>query len=208
MGKSFIYLILFGVSLLFFSSLAEAQNAFENLKDTFESDSVFTASFEHEYRDTFTGESQRTEGTIWIGKTHYKIISGDNIMVVDGEISRVYDSVKNRVIVSEYVEEEDDFAPSRMLQGADEHYRPSEKELDNGGTLVRLITEDPFSIFESVEIYLDQSEIPERIVAIDQVENELVTNFYDGRFLQASDNMFRFPHPEGAEEIDLRHGSP
>lgn len=191
-------------------SFAQAQSGeiFDSLKERFNGNQVFTAAFEHEYRDTFTGETQRTEGTIWIGKDRYKIISGENIMVVDGEISRVYDSSKNRVIISEYVEEDDDFAPSRMLQGVDDTYTTSEESTQGGGAIIRLVSEDPFSIFSAVEIFLNRDEQPEKIEAVDQVENELVTIFYEGQFIDATNTIFRFPRPEGAEEIDLRHGSP
>src|SRR5690625_4621338 len=47
---------------------------FGQLRHHFESGEIFKATFEHEFLDTFTGESQRTEGTIWIGKEQYKII--------------------------------------------------------------------------------------------------------------------------------------
>lgn len=180
---------------------------FDNLKERFETNQVFAAYFLHEYNDTFTGEQQTTNGTIWVGKDHYKIESGDNIMVVDGEISRVYDSSKNRVITSDYVEEDDDFAPSRMLQGVDESYSVIEYTSQSGGTEILLTSEDPFSIFIQVTIFLDSSGYPLRIEAIDQMENELVTYFDEGRFVDLSEHTFLFEYPENAELIDLRHGS-
>lgn len=181
----------------------QSDNHFALLRQNFDAGDVFTASFEHEYLDTFTGESQHTEGTIWIGKDRYKIISGSNVMVVDGEVSRVYDSLKNRVIISNYVEEEDDFAPSRMLQGVDDSYEVSETT-DNGRPEIRLATEDPFAIFTDVIIQLNEQVIPQKITATDQVENELITQFYEGSFITPSENIFRFAQPEAAEVIDLR----
>lgn len=176
---------------------------FAQLRQNFETGNIFTASFEHEYLDTFTGESQHTEGTIWIGKDRYKIISGANVMVVDGEVSHVYDSLKNRIIISNYVEEDDDFAPSRMLQGVDDSYEIS--QTTNGGKPeIRLVTDDSFAVFTDVIIQLSEQVIPQKITATDQVENELTTQFYGGSFITPSDNLFRFPQPEGAEIIDLR----
>lgn len=180
---------------------------FERLKERFESGSVFTAEFTHTYNDDFTGESQVTEGTIWVGEQQYKIRNGGNLMVVDSEISRVYDSTKNRVIISEYVEEEDDFAPSRMLQGVDEQYRVSENELADGNTEVTLTSEDPFTVFIRVIILLNESGIPQSITAVDQVENRLVTEFREGRFVPEDEEIFQFDYPPEAEIIDLRPGS-
>jgi len=202
--KLFIGLIL----LLFTSAQAWSQNtpAFDNLKEKFASGQVFKADFTHEYNDTFTGDQQITEGTIWVGKEQYKMRSGESIMLVDGETSRVYDSTKNRVIISDYIEEEDDFAPSRMLQGVDDSYSVEESNED-GNTVIKLASDDPFSIFMNVSIYLNGSGIPTRIVAIDQVENELITTFTQGTFLSKTPDIFQFQYPENAEEIDLRHDS-
>ncbi len=178
---------------------------FDLLKSQFESNRVFFAEFTHEYNDTFTGEQQLTTGTIWVGKDKYKMNSGSNFMLVDNDISRVYDSTKNRVIISEYIEEDDDFAPSRMLQGVDESFNVSEQPLENGQTVIRMVSEDPFSIFISVTIYLDNSGVPVRIEALDQVDNELLTTFNNGRFIDEEEGLFEFNYPEDAEWIDLRH---
>lgn len=178
---------------------------FDRLKSQFENSRVFFAEFTHEYNDTFTGEQQLTTGTIWVGKDKYKMNSGSNFMLVENDISRVYDSVKNRAIISEYIEEDDDFAPSRMLQGVDNSFIVSEQQLENGQTVIRMDSEDPFSIFISVTIYLNNSGIPVRIEALDQVDNELVTAFRNGRFMDDEGDLFDFNSPDDAEWIDLRH---
>ncbi len=179
---------------------------FDQLKQKFEDGWVFESDFVHEYNDTFTGDQQVTEGRIWVGKEQYKMRSGESIMLVDGEISKVYDSTKNRVITSDYIEEEDDFAPSRMLQGVDDSYSVEEQNAENH-TVIELTSDDPFSIFMRVSIFLSPSGIPTRIVAIDQVENELITTFNQGEFIQKTPDIFQFQYPENAEEIDLRHDS-
>jgi outer membrane lipoprotein-sorting protein len=207
----FLKILVYKTVLILILSMGSAINSeaqsLDSLRATFEQGEVFTSGFEHIYKDTFTGENQTTTGTIWIDSSQYKIISGNSIMVVDGEVSYVYDSTKDRVIISEYVEEDDDFAPSRMLQGVDSSYTISEEPVEEGGVRIQMVSDDPFSIFSEVFIRLNESGIPQRIEAIDQVENELVTTFFDGKFISSSDSLFRFPNPEGAEVIDLRHES-
>ncbi len=205
--KSLDYKIALLLALYIASAIKIEAQSLDSLRATFEEGDVFTSAFEHIYKDTFTGENQTTTGTIWIDSSQYKIISGNSIMVVDGEVSYVYDSTKDRVIISEYVEEDDDFAPSRMLQGVDSSYTISEQSLDEGGVRIQMVSDDPFSVFSEVFVSLNESGVPQRIEAIDQVENELITTFFDGRFISASDTLFRFPNPEGAEVIDLRHES-
>jgi outer membrane lipoprotein-sorting protein len=202
----------FAICLLLFSGIglhqAGAQNtpAFDQLKQSFEDGHIFHAEFTHRYEDSFTGETQQSEGVIWIGKEQYKIEGMDQIMVVDGEISRVYDGAKNRVIVSDYVEEEDDFAPSRMLQGVDDTYRVSETS-QNGQTEIVLHSDDPFSIFETVTILLDSNGHPKEINATDQAENVLVTSFSNGTFTEPTGGLFDLETPADAELIDLRYNT-
>src|SRR6056297_203014 len=81
--------------------VAQDTPQFDQLKQKFEDGLVFEADFIHEYNDTFTGDQQITEGKIWVGKQQYKMRSGESVMLVDGEISKVYDSTKNRVITSD-----------------------------------------------------------------------------------------------------------
>jgi outer membrane lipoprotein-sorting protein len=180
---------------------------FDRLKQAFREGRIFSAIFTHEYNDSFTGEQQFSEGRIWIGSDRYKIEGESQQMLIDGEVSTVYDGSKNRVIVSEYIEEEDDFAPSRMLQGADSTFSVTEETIPGDGTRVMLKSDDPFSVFMEVMIYIDESGNPLRIEAIDQAENELITRFELGEFTENRDDLFQLEIPVDAEVIDLRAGS-
>ncbi|WP_176719465.1 LolA family protein [Rhodohalobacter halophilus] len=178
---------------------------FDRLKANFEEGLILEADFSHLYKDAFTGEEQYSEGKIWIGKEKYRIEGDMQSMVVDGEISTVFDRSRNRVIISEYIEEEDDFAPSRMLQGVDESFSVSEESGNEGQTVVTLASDDPFTVFQTVRIYLNENGSPERIVAVDQVENELITMFENGSFRSAEPTIFELNIPDEAEKIDLRY---
>lgn len=177
---------------------------FDSLKVAFEEGRIFNALFSHEYNDSFTGEQQYSEGEIWIGRDRYKIEGSNQQMLVDGDISTVFDGTKNRVIISEYVEEEDDFAPSRMLQGADSSFSVTEETIPGRGTRVYLQSEDIFSVFREVLIFIDESGNPVRIEAIDQAENQLITRFEQGDFRELREDMFQLEVPVDAEVIDLR----
>lgn len=178
--------------------------AFDQLREEFDRERIFQAVFTHSYEDSYTGEENRTEGRIWIGKDSYRVEGRDQVMVVDGEISRVYDRSRERLLISTYEEEEDDFAPSRMLQGVDESYRVTEDE-NAGNTQITLRSDDPFSLFASVEITLDSEGIPLTILAVDQADNRLITQFEDGRFSDPTPDLFELSIPEGTERVDLRH---
>jgi len=181
---------------------------FDELKSKFETGQIFSADFRHQYNDAFTGEQTVTEGKIWIGKEKYRIEADNQVMVVNGDLSKVYNRARNRLIISPYIEEEDDYAPSRMLQGVDDSYIVSEKSSDSGNPVILLENEDPFAVFEQVQITLDAEEMPREIEAIDQAENRLVTQFNNGRFIDRENSIFEMDVSGSAEIIDLRHESP
>ncbi|MFU8812187.1 MAG: LolA family protein [Balneolaceae bacterium] len=204
----------FSTTLLFvlmvsYSGIAVAQEdtpRFNQLKAMFEDGTVFVADFNHVFEDAFTGERQETDARITIGKDRYRIENDLQAVVVDGETSVVYDATKNRVITSDYVEEEDDFAPSRMLQGVDESYTVTEQQAGNE-TVLELITDDPFAIFTSVTIRLSENLHPTEIYAVDQAGNVLTTRFRNGFFDDPAEGLFELSIPDDAEVIDLRYDS-
>ena len=203
MKQTTVILTIILSSVFWMDGLAQTPR-FDQLKESFEEGRIFEAEFSHFYRDAFTGEEQQSEGKIWIGKKKYRIEGDTQSMVVDCEISTVYDQSRNRVIVSEYIEEEDDFAPSRMLQGVDESFSVEEEVNDDGGVEITLTSDDPYTVFQNVTIMLNSDGDPVRIVAIDQVDNELITSFEEGFFTTADSEIFELEVPDDAERIDLR----
>ena len=195
------------MSLFLVGNLFAQTPQFDRLKENFEQNRIFESDFSHLYKDAFTGEEQYSEGKIWIGKERYRIEGDLQTMVVDGEVSTVYDQSRNRVIISDYIEEEDDFAPSRMLQGVDESFEVSERTLQNGNAEITLTSDDPFTVFNTVTIFLNSEGNPEEIVAVDQADNELITTFRNGSFTEESTDLFRVEVPADAELIDLRYDS-
>lgn len=184
-------------------TLAQSQ-VFEELKTRFQEGVVFKAEFEHAYTDAYTGDVSSSEGMIWIDQNGYKLESDDKVIVVDGELSQVYEAFRNRLIISEYDPEEDDFAPSRMLSGLDDTYSSSQEKLSGGNTLITLVTQDDFATFLTVEIEVNAELEPLKITAYDFADNVIVTTFQNGRFENRTENTFKLDVPEDAEIVDMR----
>lgn len=183
---------------------AQAQTPhFDRLQQRFSDGELMQARFVHTYQDSYTGEQNRSEGEIWIAGDAYRVEDERQTMIVDGEISRIYDADRNRLLINTYIEEEDDFAPSRMLQGVKDSYSVS--ELERRSTVsIQLTTDDPFELFREVEIVLNSDGVPLEIRALDQADNLLTTRFQDGRFEPMNPGVFSLSLPEGVERIDLR----
>lgn len=203
-GSLKVVTLLIVLLLLTGSNLLAQTSNFDLLKERFESGEVFAADFDHTYTDSYTGESTSSAGQIWIDQVRYKLMADEQTIVVDGETSRVYDEDRNRVIIDTYYPDEDDFAPSRMLSGIDSTYTVSERK-QGSRTLITLSSTDDFSVFAEVEILLDADLRPLRIVAIDISDNEIVTNFSNGRFYAPESNLFQLEYPENAEVVDMRY---
>jgi|SRR5690625_376462 len=181
------------------------ERPFAQLKEKFEEGQIFSADFQHRSLDSYTGDTVSSDGWIWVGRERYKVRSGHQSVVVNGETSMVYDNNRNRVIISDYEPAEDDFAPSRILNGIDSTFTVDAQERREDQFYIRLTSGDPFAIYKKVEIFLSESLIPQKIRAVDPVDNIITTQFNDGKFVSARQEMFLLDYPEGAEIVDMRN---
>lgn len=202
--KNSILFLIFGFFVV--AQAGYAQDApFEQLKQKFENGQIFKADFNHKYVDSYTDETVENSGEIWVGENQYKVESPNQLVAVNGDISRVYDSERNRVIISTYVPEEDDFAPSRILNGIDSTYTIDEQEKKGDTYLITLSSDDPFALFQNVEITLNSNLVPLKIFVRDPADNLITTTFSGGSFINKRENIFELEYPANAEIIDMRN---
>ncbi len=205
MNKQIFILPLIAV-LFWVTAAAQAQKEpFEVLKQRFESGKVLHAQFRYSFEDTFTNETSANTGILWITGEQYKIISPPQTILVDGKTSKVYDAKRNRLIISEYVEEDDDFAPSRILNGIDSTYTLVQQKAVNDEYIIELRSQDPFSLYKQITITLNRQFVPIEIIAIDRADNIITTTFFDASFTEASTAEFDITYPDDAKIIDLRN---
>lgn len=174
------------------------------LKSKFAENVHFRAEMSHHFTDSYTKEVTSTYGTIWFGKDRYKIDTPDQIIVVNGDLSTVYNKAQNRVIISTYNADEDEFAPSRFFAGQRDTYRSEDFRGQDGTTSIMITSDDPFELFTEVKITISRDGLPLEIEAIDQMENNIKTAFRFGRFERSSNAVFTIQYPDNAEIIDLR----
>lgn len=188
------------------SSPVQAQESpFSQLKQKFEEGAIFNADFHHQSVDSYTQDTVASRGEIWVGERQYKVQSENQSVVVNGKTSMVYDENRNRVIVSKYEPEEDDFAPSRILNGVDSTFTVETQEQQENQIYIRLASDDPFAIYKKVEIYLSKALVPEKIRAVDPVDNVITTTFDEGQFIARQQDMFLLEYPDSAEIVDMRN---
>lgn len=204
-GGAKILLKPFLLLLITFITAAQVQQKpFEVLKQHFESGDVLHAQFRYQYKDTFTNQTSTNAGILWISGEEYKVVSPPQTIFVDGETSKVYDAKRNRVIISKYVEEEDDFAPSRFLNGIDSTYALAGQKTIENGYLIKLESQDPFSLYEKITIELNKQYIPAEIRAVDRAGNIITTRFIDASYISNKRANLYINYPDDAKIIDMR----
>lgn len=202
-----VIVVLIGIIVgLGLPSLALGQQSyFSDLKQTFEDGSIFKADFYHQTVDSYTQDTVGSDGRIWVGGQKYRVEADNKSVVVDGETSMVYDENRNRVIISNYEPEDDDFAPSRILNGVDSTFTVQTQEKRDNEIYILLSSDDPFAIYQEVEIFLSKSLVPKKIKAVDPADNVITTTFSDGIFMKPEEGMFTLSYPESAEKVDMRN---
>lgn len=167
---------------------------------------IFYAQMEHYFKDGFTDEEVTTEGEVWVAENGYKIITSGQHISVQNEVSTVYNRAENKVIISTYYPEDDDFAPSRLLGSYEDRFEITGVETpEEGLRRVSLASSDPFEIITSARLLIEAgSLLPQGMFAEDQTGNTYETSFRNGAFLPADEVDFTLEWPENAEIIDLR----
>ncbi|WP_441001119.1 LolA family protein [Fodinibius sp. SL11] len=200
-----IILIVYIVGLGLPSLTLGQESPFSKLKQTFENGSIFKAEFHHQTVDSYTRDTVASSGHIWVGNQEYRVQADNKSVVVDGKTSTVYDEDRNRVIISKYEPEDDDFAPSRILNGVDSTFTVQNQEIRENEIYILLSSDDPFAIYKKVELFLTKSLIPKKIVAVDPADNIITTTFSEGKFMKPEEGMFTLSYPESAEKVDMRN---
>lgn len=203
-----VYLTLLFAAVLFPASLygnvVNDSPALERLKQQFAQDVMFRAEMSHFFTDSFSGETTEVYGTIWFARDRYRIETPDQVVVVSGATSTVLNIRQNRVIISYYDADEDEFAPSRFFASDNEAFNSTDQLNSDGSTTIMITSDDPFELFQQVEIRLTREGNPMQIDAIDQMDNSVRTMFRFGRFSAIDASRFELLPPQGAEIVDLR----
>ena len=193
------------VTLFLGEPLLAQENYLNLIQDKLRNGAILSAQFNHEFLDAYTQEISRNEGSIWLGWQQYRIETVGQIIVVNGELSKVLDRGRNRVIISEYDSELDDFAPSKIIGGLGNTYQLVDIKCRHNTQEFNLQSSDSFSTFEQMSIRINSDLKPVDLSALDMGANRMQTDFSAVKYLPSSNILFELIIPEGAEIIDMRY---
>ncbi|TNE71820.1 outer membrane lipoprotein carrier protein LolA [bacterium] len=199
-GKLFVLLVM----LITSSGASWAQSkGLELIKKELKNGKALQAELVHTFIDTFTGDTSKSTGKVWIHKNGYRVESDDRIIAVFDSVSTVYSIVKNQVIISPYNKEDDDFAPSRFINATENEYKINEKKEKNVWQ-IELINLDDFAVFRQILMLVDTKGFPMKITALDQQSNVNESAFTKSSYVSYSNKLKMVDYPESAEIVDLR----
>jgi len=193
------------VALLLGAPLLAQVNYLNLIQDELRNGAILSAQFNYEFIDAYTQETSSNEGSIWIGWQQYRIETVGQIIVINGDLSKVLDRGRNRVIISEYDSELDDFAPSKIIGGLGNTYQVVNTKSWHNTQEFNLQSSDSFSTFEQMSIRIDSDLKPVDFSALDMGANRMRTSFSEVKYLTSSNNLFELIIPKSAEIIDMRY---
>lgn len=185
---------------------ADSVTVLDRISTRLQQGEVFHAQMQHQFVDGFTGDEVLTEGEVWVAADGYKIITDTQHISVQDDVSTVYNLREQKVIISTYYPEDDDFAPSRLLGSYSDRFSITGVETpEEGYKRITLESTDPFEVITNARLLIDESSLlPVGMFAEDQTSNTYETSFSEGRFTALSETDFSLDWPEQAEIIDLR----
>ncbi len=188
----------------------EADTIFERLLTKYNSIDGLRAEFTQTMSSAYSDEDQSFTGQLVLQGEMYRVETGTEILIVNGEETYVYRPNEQQVLINDVVEDEASFTPSTFLLNYDERFDVLNVESVtlNGARhyQLNLRPKSADSFFREATIWLrDRDDIITKLSMLDVNETRMVFTLDNIELNPALDtNTFQFTPPDGVEIIDLR----
>lgn len=205
-------LVVLGVS--FAGQPARAQTSadavFKRLLDKYNSISALSAEFTQTMTSAFSEGAETFSGRLVLQGEKYRVETGSETLVVDGEALYVYRPADKQVLINDIVEDEYSFSPMDFLTNYDERFEVAgvtTETLDGQKHhRLRLRPKNPDAFYREATLWMrDRDALVTRLEVTDANETRMtfvLKNINLDPTLDAG--TFRFVTPAGVEEVDLR----
>jgi len=167
--------------------------------------------FEEIYYWSLTGEENRLEGEMFLGKDNrFRIETEDQTIVSDGKILWTYSKPSNRVLIDQIIETDQSLLPMqiffRFTKGYEVKSLGEEKIQDLDCQILKFQSKSDDELIPEITVWVDQKKwLPRRIEQMDLSDNKsvyLLKQIEQERVAIKSDFIFQIP--EGAEVIEMQ----
>jgi outer membrane lipoprotein carrier protein len=161
------------------------------------------------------GQMNSLSGTLTLQGDRYRVETGRQTLVTNGETTWIYTPARGQVLVNDYVEDETAFSPSHFFDGYRERYRVAgvrtaqRDGAERDGAEHRVLTlepKEPGAFFREVTLWMRASDaVITRLTVEDANASTMTFTLRDVSFgVPTSASTFRFDAPQSAEVVDLR----
>ncbi len=188
----------------------DAGAVFERLLNKYHAITGLRAAFTQTTTSAYADGEDTFRGVLILQGEKYRVETGAEILVVDGEVLTVYRPVEKQVLINDVTEDENSFSPSEFLLHYDRRFEVAGVETAQlGGQRhfkLRLRPKNPDSFFREATLWMrDRDDLITRLELTDANETRMVFTLTDIELNPVLDAAtFTFTPPEGVEVIDLR----
>lgn len=189
---------------------AQSASLVERVRAQYGEDTRLKARFVQHISSDFLETEERYAGVVWIAGNRYRIETGSQTIVSDGELTWIHNIAESQVLINAIDDTDDGFSLTSFLAEFDTAYtiEVAEDELVDGQRqhVLQLAPTDAFASFKTVTMWIRPSDLAVlsmHVVDLNDVSMRFMLSEVDFGLAMAA-SSFTFNLPDGVEVIDLR----
>ncbi|PIQ63786.1 MAG: hypothetical protein COV99_00900 [Bacteroidetes bacterium CG12_big_fil_rev_8_21_14_0_65_60_17] len=206
----FRFLIVLLWAALWAAPDSAAQQLKQDIRARYGESTTFTAHFNQHVTSAFLDSDERYSGRLWLRGPAYRVETGGQTIVSDGEHVWIHNIAEKQVLLSLAEDNSDDFSLVSFLSEFDTAYesaeRPDTTIQNQRLRTLELTPTDPFATFQTVTMWARPRDAAVvRLRVVDQSDVVMHFTLSDLDFPdELPDATFQFDIPDGVELVDLR----
>lgn len=191
-------------------SADEAEMLLQRVQSHYASADGLRATFTQRTRSPFTENAVSFDGTLLLQGTKYRVETGQQTLVTDGQTTWIYTPTTNQVIINRYENDETIITPDEIFTDYLSQYRLVEArpvEAGDAATVALTLTADEASAFYTeATVHIRRTDaMLTRVELEDRNGATTIFQLHDvQRNPSISEGAFTYTPPPDAEVVDLR----
>ena len=188
----------------------DAEALLERVREKYRAIDAIEASFQQVTETPYGDEPQTSGGRIVLREESYRVETGSQTFITDGQTTWIYTPSNEQVLVNDYVEDETSFSLNKFLFDTDEHYRVSATDTSTTGGethySLRLVPHNEGSFVKHIDVNVQAADaLITQVDVLDVNDVRMQYNLTDITLNPSLPNgIFAFTAPDSVEVIDLR----
>ncbi|MEQ9105469.1 MAG: outer membrane lipoprotein carrier protein LolA [Rhodothermales bacterium] len=193
-----------------FTAPTGAQPLADQVRALYGAETTMAARFVQTISSEFLEMDERYSGRVWIAGDRYRIETGSQTIVSDGERTWIHNHAERQVLINTVEDDMEDFSLTSFLGEFDSAYAiRQEADASLDGTrmhVLGLTPTDAFASFKTVTMWIRPADLAVlRMHVVDLNDVQMTFHLSDVEFNPSlAEDAFSFAIPDGVEVIDLQ----